>query len=226
MVGGTNGWVPTLVTVDVLSLLEDLVSEMDTADMVIPDTNIFTPPLYFNGHRENGHARPSDEQLLARVARKADSGAMQFETDELVEKMQGYFRGLCTELLSRKGIYPDAILREMHRTARYYRDFANKEKRNGNLDSEIGKRQRSITSMMHWWGDALESFMHRVQSYPTFVSRGDPAIRIAADYMSARGSVVVLSSDLGLASHYPSGADIRQIGLNLSESTTCQLYPR
>src|SRR3989338_3087321 len=226
MAGDANGWVPMLVAVDTLSLLDDLVSEMDPADMVIPDTNVFTPPLYFNGHRENGHARLSDEQLLARVARKADSGAMSFEPADLVKKMRVYFSGLCAELLSRKGIYPDAILREMRRTSDYYRNFANNEKRRGNLDTNLGRRQRSISSMMHWWGDALDSFIHSVQSYPTYVTRGDPAIRIAVDYLSINGSIVVLSSDTGLASYYPSGADVRQVGLNLSESTTCQLYPR
>lgn len=217
-----SGSIPQLVLIETEKMLESLEGVVDEADVVVPDTNIYSPPLHFE---KNGYEPTAQESVLAIMAREADSNDYRFNPRPIVRVYTEYLRGLIELLSSPKVITTDAVLVELQAKASYFLSFEHIQKRRNHFSVHLGAAQRSVASMIRCWGAAINQYVSRQNPYPTGKKDGDSSIRKVVSDMSAGQSILVLSNDWRLSRSYAHCADVRQIGLDYQNNSVKQLHP-
>ncbi|TAL54319.1 MAG: hypothetical protein EPN86_03960 [Nanoarchaeota archaeon] len=216
--------IPKLVLIETEKILESLEGAIDEAVAVVPDTNIYSPPLHFE-KTTNGCQPTAQESVLAIMAREADSNDYRFNPRPIVRAYSEYLRGLIELLSSPKVITTDAVLVELQAKASYFLSFEHIQKRRSHFSVHLGTAQRSVASMIRCWGAAINQYVSRQNPYPTGKKDGDSSIRKAVSDMSAGQSILVLSNDWRLSRSYAPGTDVRQIGLDYQNNSVKQLHP-
>ncbi len=225
---------PNLRIAPITETLDELTLKINSAQIVLPDTNYFRDPVFLQDINSLHKAgRASSSEALAQYARKADAKNIRYDGLQIyLESRVDYYKHLLDLPSADSAQLTEAVRSELNQTLDYFQNFALIMKRRSVLSDILGPNQRSVCSFFTDISRILRSALPEYEVVKTEHRSADPSlVALSITYALEGSDVLILSTDKGLAGRLRSAVSsqqisgrVEQVGIIPKDGTLRNLY--